>query len=114
MSNRPHRHEERSVVRIDVVANRLQRDHVYQSPSWVNRLQGELPLRVGADDVRLGAGVTILAPKGVPHTDRVESPDGACWCVITTCGDFERFVWSMSVQPRPPGSPSRPDRPRLS
>src|SRR3954454_16523106 len=59
-------------------------------------LEGELHLRAGAADLRIGPGATILAPKGLPHTYRVESPDGGRWLVITTRGDFEGFVRSVS------------------
>jgi mannose-6-phosphate isomerase-like protein (cupin superfamily) len=46
-------------------------------------LEAELRLRIGESDLRVGAGETALAPKGVPHTYRVESADGARWLVIT-------------------------------
>jgi quercetin dioxygenase-like cupin family protein len=68
-------------------------------------LEGELRMRAGDTEVRIGAGETILAPKGVPHTYRVESAEGARWLVITTRGDFERFVHALSrpaEQPRLP------------
>jgi quercetin dioxygenase-like cupin family protein len=75
-------------------------------------LEGELRLRAGDADVRLEAGGSLLAPKGVPHTYRVESPAGARWLVITRRGDFERFVRSQSrpaeqaVLPTPNGPPT--------
>jgi len=47
----------------------------------------------------------LLAPKGVPHTYRVESREGARWLVITTRGDFERFVHALS---RPAERPELP------
>lgn len=53
----------------------------------------------------IGAGETLLAPKGVPHTYRVESREGARWLVVTTRGDFERFVRSLS---RPAERPELP------
>jgi quercetin dioxygenase-like cupin family protein len=59
-------------------------------------LEGELRLRAGHAEVRLGPGESLLAPKGVPHTYRVESAEGARWLVITTRGDFERFVRGFS------------------
>jgi hypothetical protein len=55
--------------------------------------------------MRIGAGETILAPKRVPHTYRVESPAGARWLVITRRGDFERFVRALS---RPAERPELP------
>jgi hypothetical protein len=55
--------------------------------------------------VRIGAGETLLAPKGVPHTYRVQSPAGARWLVVTRRGDFERFVRALS---RPAERPELP------
>jgi hypothetical protein len=55
--------------------------------------------------VRIGAGETILGPKGVPHTYRVESHEGTRWLVITRRGDFERFVHALNrpaERPEPP------------
>ena len=87
--------------------------HVHHDEDEVfHVLEGELRLRVGEADLELGAGETALAPKGVPHTYRVESLDGARWLVITTRGDFERFVRSVSRPaeaqelPSPFGPPS--------
>ena len=68
-------------------------------------LEGELRFRIGDADLRIGAGKTILAPKGVPHTYRVESPEGGRWLVITRRGDFERFVRRLS---RPAQRPELP------
>jgi len=59
-------------------------------------LEGQLRMRVGDAELRVGPGQAALAPKGVPHTFRVESPAGARWLTITTHGDFERFVRSVS------------------
>jgi quercetin dioxygenase-like cupin family protein len=59
-------------------------------------LEGELRMRAGDVDLTLAAGETLLAPKGVPHTYRVESREGARWLVITRRGDFERFVHAVS------------------
>ena len=65
----------------------------------------------------LEAGESALAPKGVPHTYRVESPQ-ARWLVITPSGAFERFVRSASPPagapglPQPAGAPTRQRSPR--
>jgi mannose-6-phosphate isomerase-like protein (cupin superfamily) len=75
-------------------------------------LEGELRLRAGDDELRIGAGEAALAPVGVPHTYRVESPAGARWLVATTNGDFERFVRALSRPadsdqlPAPQGMPT--------
>jgi len=68
-------------------------------------LEGELRIRAGDADVTIAAGETLLAPKGVPHTYRVESPEGARFLVVTTRGDFERFVRALS---RPAERPELP------
>jgi mannose-6-phosphate isomerase-like protein (cupin superfamily) len=59
-------------------------------------LEGELRIRAADADMTIGAGETLLAPKGVAHTYRVESPAGARFLVMTTRGDFERFVRTLS------------------
>ena len=80
--------------------------HVHQTEDEIfHVLEGELRVRAGDADVRIGAGETILAPKGVPHTYRVESPAGARWLLITRRGDFERFVHALS---RPAERPELP------
>lgn len=68
---------------------------------------GELRLEVGGDEVLLRAGDCVCAPRGVPHGYRVESPDGARWLVITSGGDFERFVRAVS---RPAATADLPER----
>lgn len=69
-------------------------------------LEGELRIRVGDADFRIGAGQTALAAVGVPHTYRVESPDGARWLNVTTHGDFERFVRGLSRAAERPELPA--------
>ena len=73
-------------------------------------LEGELRVRAGGADVTIAAGETLLAPKRVPHTYRVESPAGARWLVITRRGDFERFVRALSRPAERPELPT-PQRP---
>jgi mannose-6-phosphate isomerase-like protein (cupin superfamily) len=59
-------------------------------------LSGDVRLRMRDGESRLSAGDVVLAPKGVPHTYRVESSAGARWLTITTRGDFEGFVRAMA------------------
>ena len=74
-------------------------------------LDGELRLRVGDQQLTLGAGETALAPRGVPHTYLVTSDQGARWLIITR-GGFERFVRAVSRPaerrqvPAPAGPPT--------
>ena len=80
--------------------------HVHHTEDEIfHVLEGQLRVRAGDTEVMIGAGETILAPKGVPHTYRVESHEGARWLVITRRGDFERFVHSLS---RPAERPELP------
>src|SRR5262245_65791200 len=66
--------------------------HVHRTEDEVfHLLEGELVVMVDGETSRVRAGETHLLPKGVPHTFRVASEE-ARWIVITTRGDFERFV----------------------
>lgn len=75
-------------------------------------LAGDFRFQVGDEERRLSAGETFFAPKGVPHTYRVESSEGGRWLTITSKGDFERFVRAMSRPaerselPDPRGAPT--------
>jgi quercetin dioxygenase-like cupin family protein len=81
--------------------------HIHRTEDEVfHVLEGELRLRVDDADIRIGAGASILAPKGVAHTYRVESPDGARWLVVTRRGDFERFVRALSRRAEQPTLPA--------
>ncbi|MDR7483220.1 MAG: cupin domain-containing protein [Armatimonadota bacterium] len=68
-------------------------------------LEGALRFQVGHEERRLSPGQTLLAPKGLPHTYRVESSAGARWLTVTTRGDFERFVRTLA---RPADQPTLP------
>jgi quercetin dioxygenase-like cupin family protein len=74
-------------------------------------LEGKFRVQVKDQVDRLVAGDFLLAPKGVPHTYRVESQESRC-LTITARGDFERFVRAMSRPaarselPEPAGPPS--------
>ncbi|WP_245393794.1 cupin domain-containing protein [Allomeiothermus silvanus] len=59
-------------------------------------LEGELRLQVGDTSGYARPFDILLAPKGVPHTYRVESQEGARWITFTAHRDFERFVRAMS------------------
>jgi quercetin dioxygenase-like cupin family protein len=80
--------------------------HVHQTEDEIfHVLEGELRVRAGDADLTIAACETLLAPKRVPHTYRVESREGARWLVITRRGDFERFVRALS---RPAERPELP------
>ena len=81
--------------------------HIHRNEDEVfHVLEGEIAFRLGDDDLHCKAGETVLTPKGVPHTYRVTSADGACWLTITTGDDFEKFVRSLGRQPERDGLPS--------
>jgi mannose-6-phosphate isomerase-like protein (cupin superfamily) len=89
--------------------------HVHHTEDEIfHILEGELRFRVGDEELRVGAGETLLAPKRVPHTYLVESERGR-WLVATAHGDFERFVRSFSrpaeraelPEPSPPPTPEQ-------
>jgi quercetin dioxygenase-like cupin family protein len=70
-------------------------------------LQGELRFRVADQEMRATAGQSLLAPKDIPHTYRIESSEGARWLTITRGEDFERFVRAFSRPAERPGLPER-------
>lgn len=71
--------------------------HVHDNEDEVfHILEGELRFRIGGEEVRAAAGDSLLAPKRVPHSYRVESAGGARWLTIMSGGDFERFVRAFS------------------
>lgn len=89
--------------------------HIHDEDEVFHVLAGEFRFRVGNEDVSLHAGEALLAPKGVPHTYRVESPEGGRWLVVTTHGDFERLVRSFSRRAErpelpPPSGPPTPEQ----
>ena len=87
--------------------------HVHRNEDEIfHILKGEMLFRVADQDVHAGSGDTLLAPKGTPHTYRVDSTDGARWLTIIRGGDFEGLVRSCgrlaerSGLPDPSGPPT--------
>lgn len=68
-------------------------------------IEGVMTIVVGGEEHTVRAGETLLGPRSVPHTYRVDS-DEARWLVVTARGDFERFVRSFS---RPADAERLPD-----
>jgi quercetin dioxygenase-like cupin family protein len=58
-------------------------------------LEGEFRFQIGTEERNGHVGDTVLAPKGVRHTYRVESESGR-WLTVTTHGQFEEFVRAMA------------------
>src|SRR6516164_2677370 len=69
-------------------------------------LEGDYRLKVQDQERLVGPGTIVLAPKGVPHTYRVESAQGGRCLTVTVRGDFERFVRAIS---RPAERPELPE-----
>jgi mannose-6-phosphate isomerase-like protein (cupin superfamily) len=75
-------------------------------------LEGEYRLKIQDGEQLAGPGTIVLAPKGVPHTYRVESAEGGRCLTVTVRGDFERFVRALGRPaerpelPKPAGPPS--------
>lgn len=59
-------------------------------------LEGTLRLVVGDEERIAAAGDTLLAPKGIPHSFRVESRAGAHFLTIVRGADFETMVLAAS------------------
>lgn len=66
-------------------------------------LDGQLTLWAGDDKHVLRAGESVLAPRGVPHTLRVDSD--ARWLVTSAPAGFEAFVRAVGT-PAPGPLPS--------
>ena len=67
--------------------------HIHHTEDEVfHILEGELTIRVGNETGRYGPGAVLVAPKGIPHSYRVDSSEGGRWVTVTAHGDFERFV----------------------
>jgi quercetin dioxygenase-like cupin family protein len=86
--------------------------HVHRTEDEIfHVLDGELLLRIADKELHARPGEILLAPRGVPHTYRVETAS-ARWLTITGGRDFERFVRSISRVairdglPEPSGPPT--------
>jgi mannose-6-phosphate isomerase-like protein (cupin superfamily) len=74
--------------------------HVHHGEDEVfHILEGEIRFRVGDREVVARTGETLIAPKGEPHTFRVES-EGAHVLTLATAGDFEAMMLEVA---RPAG-----------
>lgn len=82
--------------------------HVHRNEDEIfHILDGTLRLRLADAERIAGPGETVIAPRGVPHSFRVESTEGARFLTISTGGEFEAFVRAVS---RPAGAFSLPVR----
>jgi mannose-6-phosphate isomerase-like protein (cupin superfamily) len=80
--------------------------HVHHREDEIFHLmEGQMRFRVGDRELVARAGDTLLAPKGVPHCFRVESPEGSHCLTITKGNDFETMVRTMSRDAERPELP---------
>jgi mannose-6-phosphate isomerase-like protein (cupin superfamily) len=82
--------------------------HIHRDEDEVfHILEGELRFVLGDRTVRALPGQSLVAPKGLAHTYRVEAAAGARWLTVT-CGEkFERFVRAVGRPAAGPGLPPR-------
>ena len=73
-------------------------------------LDGEITVYHGADVARLSPGDTVLAPRGVPHTYRIESETARVLVTGTPAG-FERFIEAFGMPAARLEIPARPIEP---
>lgn len=86
--------------------------HVHRSEDELFLLlDGKMTLVTESGEEPLAVGQAVVAPKGEPHTYRVES-ETARWLAVTARGDFEAFVHAVSRPaehdglPEPSGPPT--------
>jgi quercetin dioxygenase-like cupin family protein len=86
--------------------------HIHTTEDEVFRvLSGRFRFRVGDQEHQLQAGETLLAPKNIPHSYCIESPEGGSWITVTTSGDFEGLVRNTSRPAENDGLPPPIDHP---
>lgn len=67
--------------------------HIHRNEDEVfHILEGSMRIHIDGAERVAHAGETVLAPKGVPHSFRVESAEGARCLTITSGGDFENMI----------------------
>ncbi|MEI9405512.1 cupin domain-containing protein [Mesorhizobium argentiipisi] len=80
--------------------------HVHHNEDEVfHILEGRIRFVLDGRERIADAGETVLAPKGLPHTYRVESPEGARTLTVTRGSAFETMVRKAS---RPAERPDLP------
>lgn len=81
--------------------------HIHDTEDEVfHILEGRLHFQVDGAEFDAEAGQTVLAPKGIPHSFRVDSPAGAKFLTVTRPGDFEAMVRAVSRPATAPGLPA--------
>lgn len=95
--------------------------HIHHTEDEVfHILDGTFFFKANNEERRIAAGDTLLMPKGIPHSYRIDSSGGGHWITVTTKGDFEKLVLAISRPalqirlPEPTGMPSAEDQEFLS
>jgi quercetin dioxygenase-like cupin family protein len=72
--------------------------HIHRNEDEIfHIIEGKMRFQVGQEQIVVGAGETVVAPKGIPHTFRVESSDGVRCLTITKGADFEGLVRMVGI-----------------
>ncbi|TGQ73332.1 cupin domain-containing protein [Mesorhizobium sp. M00.F.Ca.ET.186.01.1.1] len=80
--------------------------HVHRNEDEVfHILEGRMRFQINGHERIVGAGETVIAPKGLPHTFKVESPEGARTLTVTRGSDFETMVRLASRAAKGPELP---------
>ena len=95
-----------SMIELDLPYGHMTPLHVHDEDESFYIVEGRLTFFVGDEVIEATAGTTRVAPKGIPHTFRVDSPQGARAIVVTSPGRFEDFVRAVS---RPAAVTTRPE-----
>jgi len=91
-------------------------EHVHSDEDEVfHVLVGRVRMQLAGKRLDLGQGDTVIAPRGIPHTYRVESQEGGHFLTITCKGSFERFVRTIGrpaarLELPAPGTPPTPEQ----
>ncbi len=88
--------------------------HIHQNEDEIFYvLEGEFRFLIKDEQYHLSAGDILTAPKGIPHTYKIESAGGGKWLTIIHGSDFESFVKEIGRPadkielPNPSGAPSK-------
>jgi mannose-6-phosphate isomerase-like protein (cupin superfamily) len=82
--------------------------HIHRNEDEVfHILEGSMRIHIDGTERIANAGETVLAPKGKPHSFRVESRDGARCLTITSGGDFENMIREMAEPALDDGFPPK-------
>ena len=88
--------------------------HIHQNEDEIFYvLEGEFRFLIKDEEYHLRNGDILTAPKGVPHTYKIESARRGKWLTIIHGNDFEDFVKAIGRSadkielPNPSGAPSK-------